>query len=32
MEASIDLYEPTFLSLDPTGHINNLLDIKVISS
>jgi hypothetical protein len=32
MEAPTDLYESTFSSLGPTGHVNVLLDIKVISS
>jgi hypothetical protein len=32
MEAPIDLYEPTISSLGPTGHVNLLLDVKVISS
>jgi hypothetical protein len=32
MEAIIDLYEPTFSSMGPTGHVNLLLDVKVISS
>jgi hypothetical protein len=26
------LYEPTFSSLGSTGHVNLLLDVKVISS
>jgi hypothetical protein len=32
MEAPIDHYELTFLSLGLTGHVNLLLDVKVISS
>jgi hypothetical protein len=32
LEAPTNLYEPTFSSLGPTGHVNLLLDIKVISS
>jgi hypothetical protein len=32
MEAPTDLYEPTFSSLAPTGHVNLLLDVKVINS
>jgi hypothetical protein len=32
MKAPTDLYEPTFLSLGPTGHVNLLLYVKVISS
>jgi hypothetical protein len=31
MDALTDLYEPTFSSLGPTGHVNLLLDVKVIS-
>jgi hypothetical protein len=31
MEAPTDLYEPTISSLGPTGHINLLLNAKVIS-
>jgi hypothetical protein len=30
-EAPTDLYEPTFSSLGPTGHVNLLLDVKIIS-
>jgi hypothetical protein len=29
MEAPTDLYEPTFSSLGPTGHVNLLLNVKV---
>jgi hypothetical protein len=32
LEVVNDLYKPTFSSLDPTGHVNLLLDVKVISS
>jgi hypothetical protein len=32
MEALTDLYELTISSLGPTGHVNHLLDVKVISS
>jgi hypothetical protein len=32
MEAPTDLDEPTFSSLGPSGHVNLLLDVKVISS
>jgi hypothetical protein len=32
METTTDLNEPTFYSLGPTGHVNLLLDVKVISS
>jgi hypothetical protein len=32
MEAPTDLYELTFSSLNPTDHINLLLNVKVISS
>jgi hypothetical protein len=32
LEAVNDLYKPTFSSLDLTGHVNLLLDVKVISS
>jgi hypothetical protein len=32
MEAPTDLYKPTISSLGPTGHVNFLLDLKVISS
>jgi hypothetical protein len=32
IEAPTDLYELTFLSLGPTGHVNLLLDVKAISS
>jgi hypothetical protein len=32
MEAPTDHDEPTFYSLGPTGHVNILLDVKVISS
>jgi hypothetical protein len=32
MEAPTDLYEQTITSLDPSGHVNLLLDVKVISS
>jgi hypothetical protein len=32
MEAPTDLYEPIISSLSPTGHVNLLLDVKVISS
>jgi hypothetical protein len=32
MEVPIDLYEPTISSMGPTGHVNLLLDVKVISS
>jgi hypothetical protein len=32
MEAPTDLYKLTFLSLGPTGLVNLLLDVKVISS
>jgi hypothetical protein len=32
MEAHTDLDELTFSSLDPTSHVNLLLDVKVISS
>jgi hypothetical protein len=32
MEVPTDLYEPTILSLGPTGHVNLLLDVKIISS
>jgi hypothetical protein len=32
MEAPSDLYEPTFSSLGSTGHVNLLLNVKVISS
>jgi hypothetical protein len=32
METLTDLNEPTYYSLGPTGHINLLLDVKVISS
>jgi ABC-type polar amino acid transport system ATPase subunit len=31
IEAPTDFDEPTFSSLDPTGHVNLLLDGKVIS-
>jgi hypothetical protein len=31
MEAPTDLYEPIFSSLGPAGHVNLLLDVKVIS-
>jgi hypothetical protein len=31
MKAPINLYEPTFSSLGPIGHVNLLLDVKVIS-
>jgi hypothetical protein len=32
MEALTDLDEPTLSSLGPTGYVNLLLDVKVISS
>jgi hypothetical protein len=32
LEAPTNLYKPTFSSLDPTGHVNLPLDVKVISS
>jgi hypothetical protein len=32
MEVPIDLYKSTISSLGPTGHVNLLLDVKVISS
>jgi hypothetical protein len=32
MEAPTELDEPTFSSLGLTGHVNLLLDVKVISS
>jgi hypothetical protein len=32
MEAPTDLDEPTLSSMGPTGHINLLLDVKVINS
>jgi hypothetical protein len=32
MEALTDLYKPTISSLDPTGYVNLLLDVRVISS
>jgi hypothetical protein len=32
MEATIDLYELTISSLGPTGHVNLLLNVKVINS
>jgi hypothetical protein len=32
MEASTNLYDLTFSSLDPTDHVNLLLNVKVISS
>jgi hypothetical protein len=32
MEAPTDLYEPTISSLGPIGHVNLLLDVKVINS
>jgi hypothetical protein len=32
MEAPTDLYELTFSSLGPTGYVNLLMDVKVISS
>jgi hypothetical protein len=32
MEAPTNLYDLTFSSLVPTGHVNLLLDVKVISS
>jgi hypothetical protein len=32
MEAPTDLNELTFSSLGPIGHVNPLLDVKVISS
>jgi hypothetical protein len=31
IEAPTDLYEPTFSSLGPTGYVNLLLHVKVIS-
>jgi hypothetical protein len=31
LKAPTDLYEPTISSLGPTGHVNLLLDVKVIS-
>jgi hypothetical protein len=31
MEALTDLNESTFSSLGPTGHVNLLLDVKIIS-
>jgi hypothetical protein len=32
MEAPTNLDESTFFSMGPTGHVNLLLDVKVISS
>jgi hypothetical protein len=32
MEALTNLYEPTFLRQGPTGHVNLLLDVKVLNS
>jgi hypothetical protein len=32
MEAPTDLYEPTISSLGLNGHVNLLIDIKLISS
>jgi hypothetical protein len=32
MEAPTNLHKSTILGLDPTGHVNILLDVKVISS
>jgi hypothetical protein len=32
METPTNLYEPTISSLGPTGHVNLLLDVKIISS
>jgi hypothetical protein len=32
MDALTNLYELTISSLDPSGHVNPLLDVKVISS
>jgi hypothetical protein len=31
-EAPTSLYEPTFSNLSPTGHVNLLMNVKVISS
>jgi hypothetical protein len=31
MEAPTDLYKSTFSSLGPTGHVNVLLNVKVVS-
>jgi hypothetical protein len=32
MEAPTNLDEPTFSSMGPTGHVNLILNVKVISS
>jgi hypothetical protein len=32
MDAPTDLYKLTISSLDPTGHVNLLMNVKIISS
>jgi hypothetical protein len=32
MKTPTDLYEPTFSGMDPTGHVNLFLDVKIFSS